>query len=455
VILARVLPTLPKMAREALEHPETCPSYSEARYRVIGGLMHLPNEEIAALIHYWADAGKLSWGHLEGKSQKQQNGDIVRVIGKHEVRMAQRGKPRTISPTRGAGLLPAQPLTKPRARSDRPQRLTAAQLLAWYQQEANSGLVLLTQAEVAQAHHVSTRTIIRLEQKLGEQIERVAKQHQSFVRLRASYDNIAALSDLKIAAADVCTAENNEPSSLYKHASLAEQDGVTQQQGNDADLSHVENASPPMTMRALVCEAFDVLAVGGARLSFSRVRRYVEANAGRPVHPAVVECAYKRERDDRAWQRELERLRTLKIGKLNALDKRAQCILADGPSAKGYKWASAILPHVSAELERRAEMADRLKPSRRVRTVEQALIFAEVEDQIAEHRREAMTRRTVPLASRAACPVRESVLVQPTPIDPAGLIERFKARQAAGGDAAGRFLAVASGAAALSGDTAV
>src|SRR5213592_4722434 len=123
------------MARQALDHPKRCPSCSEARYRVIGGIMHLPNEEIAALIFHWCDTGKMSWGHLDGKSLRQKLGDIERVIGKHEARMAERGKPRTISPTRSAGLLPPQPLTKPKARSDRPQRLTAGQLLAWYRQE--------------------------------------------------------------------------------------------------------------------------------------------------------------------------------------------------------------------------------------------------------------------------------------------------------------------------------
>jgi hypothetical protein len=439
VILARVRPTLPKMAREALDHPDRCPSYSEARWRVIGGLMHLPNEEIAALIHYWADEGTLPWGHLDGKKLRQKNGDIVRCIRKREAAMAKRGKPRTISPTRGAGTLPAQPLTKPRARSDRPQRLTAAQLLAWYRTEANSGVVLMTQTEVAQAHHLSTRTIIRLEQKLDGQIERIAKQHQSYIRLRASSDNIAAVSELEIAASDVCVAENDEPPTLYKHASLSEQAGE-QETPTDAppvapDLSHLENASPPLTLTELVREAFDVLAADKVRLSFSRIRRYVEANAGgRTFSPAAIVRRYDQERDDRAWQREIDRLRTTKIGKLNALDKRTQAILADGPGARMYRWASAIYPHISAELERRAEMRERLRTGPRpTRSVDQALLLAEVEDQIAEHRASTKTRKR-PLA-RAACSVTESVPVQTTPIEPpasidsSSLIARLKAQR--------------------------
>jgi hypothetical protein len=59
VIEARVMKTLPGLARRELDHPDECPTYSEARYRVIGGLMPLPNEEIAALIFYWGDTGKL------------------------------------------------------------------------------------------------------------------------------------------------------------------------------------------------------------------------------------------------------------------------------------------------------------------------------------------------------------------------------------------------------------
>jgi hypothetical protein len=76
-----------------------------------------------------------------------------------------------------------------------------------------------------------------------------------------------------------------------------------------------------------VREAFDVLAVGGARLSFSRVRRYVEANASRDVHPAALARHYEQERNRRqrarTWQRQIASLLTMKIGRLNALDKRA------------------------------------------------------------------------------------------------------------------------------------
>jgi hypothetical protein len=183
-----------------------------------------------------------------------------------------------------------------------------------------------------------------------------------------------------------------------------------------------------------------VLASGSARLTFSRVRRYVEANGdGRTFSPAAIVRRYDRERDDRAWQREIDRLRTMKIGKLNALDKRTQCVLAEGPTAKTYRWASAILPHISAELERRAEISDRIDPRRRGR--EQTLLFAEVGEQLAEYR--ASTKKRKGPIAQAACPVRESVPVQTTPIappvsiDPSGLITRLKAqrdaRQAKGG----------------------
>jgi hypothetical protein len=302
----------------------------------------------------------------------------------------------------------------------------------------------MTQTEVAKAKQVSTRTIIRLEQKIGAQIERVSKQHQSFVRLRPSSDNIAAVSELEIIASDVCNAENNDPPALYKHTSLSEETEVTNSAPDASDLSHLETASPPLTSPALVCEAFDVLAADGMRLSVSRVRRYVEANAGRPIHAATIARLYARERDDRAWQREVAKLATLPIGKLNALDRRAQRVLGEGPGAKTYRWVSAIYPHIAAELDRRAEMKERLRTGpKRSRTVEQALLLAEVEDQIAEYR--ASTRRRKGPIVQAARPARESVPVQLTPdmplapivapegalavIDPMATIARLKAQR--------------------------
>jgi hypothetical protein len=77
------------------------------------------------------------------------------------------------------------------------------------------------------------------------------------------------------------------------------------------------------------------------------------------------------------------------------------------------RWASAILPHISVELERRAEISDRVNPRRRSRTVERALLLAEVEGQIADYR--ASTRRRKGPIAQAAWPVTESVPVQTTP----------------------------------------
>jgi hypothetical protein len=294
----------------------------------------------------------MSWGHLDSKSLRQKLGDIERVIGKHEARMAKRDKPRTISPTRSAGLLPAQRLTKPRARSDRPQRLTAEQLLAWYKQEANSGVVLMTQAEIAQAHGVSTRTIIRLEQKLSEQIERVAKQHTSFVRIRASYDNIAALSDLAIADIVTPSADESDPPALYNHASPSEQDGETEA-GGDAtqpgdDLSHLRNARPLLMPLVRVC--FDQCGVLDhatgeiRRLSLRRVMAFVRHYG--TWTDAAIRRAYTDEQHCRRvalWRKERAEVRAMDNEQLiDAIKKRQASVARNAGKRLEGKWRTRL-----------------------------------------------------------------------------------------------------------------
>jgi hypothetical protein len=79
-------------------------------------------------------------------------------------------------------------------------------------------------------------------------------------------------------------------------------------------------------------------------------------------------------------------------------------------------------------------MKERLRTGPKpTRTVEEALLFAEVEDQIAEYR--ASTRRRKGPIAQAVRPDKESVPVQTTPIEPlapidaSGLIARLKAQR--------------------------
>lgn len=313
---------------------------------------------------------------------------------------------RSLGPEDGDELqpLPAaqhKPERKSRARKDRPQKVAGAVgYLEWLrsQVDAQSGSVMLSQAECARRLGCHVQTIKRYEQQLGDTIER-----RVFARRQAGCLFILVSDVDTTSPADVVAAK---PTSAQQDAPNAQPVSMQEEHPAPDTTTPCPAPAPTLTARELVAEAFDYLAVGGARLSFSRVRRYVEDNAGRPVHAAAIEYAYNRERDkrqrDRTWKRQIDSLPTMRVGKLNALDKRVQRVLADGPSAKTYTWAAAIYPHIAAELERRAEISDRITPRRR-RTVEQTLLLAEVEEQLAEHRA-STKRRKGPIAQAARLP---------------------------------------------------
>jgi hypothetical protein len=384
-------------------------------------------------------------------------------------------------------LPPAQykPERKSRARKDRPQRVAGhLGYLAWLRTQAgDDGVVLLSQRECAKRLGCCLRTIKRYEDALGDQIERDPYAGRQCGRLFLRGDNIISEA-IDLMAEDVVIAETEIPQQYAEKAvpvsmqeehpaplasaladlaawweaqppvsaedwgSPAERQALADELlavGNVGAAWWIVGSSPPSaeskvnapSLLGLVREAFDVLAIGGARLSFSRVRRYVEANARRELHPAAIARHYERERGQRqrtrSWQRQIASLATMKIGRLNALDKRAQAILADGPTAKTYRWASAIYPHIAAELERRADIRDRLRLDQRRRTIDQALLFAEVEDQIAEHRASCRWRKG-PIAQAARPPGiygGASVLPLPAaaPIDPMATIARLKAQR--------------------------
>lgn len=330
-----------------------------------------------------------------------------------------------------------RPQPKSRARKDRPQKVAGAPgYLEWLrsQVDAQSGSVMLSQNHCAARLGCHVRTIKRYEKALAGQIER-----RVYARRQAGCLFILAPDVVTTSAADVVIAE---PAGAQPDA---ENSTAVSVEGRNTPPPPVP--APALSVRALVAEAFDVLAVGGARLSFSRVRRYVEANAGRSIAAPVIVRTYAAERDRRQYLRSLERqiaaLPAMPIGKLTRLDKRIQRAIADGPRAPGYHWAADLLPALSAEQERRGEIRDRLRTDRRRRTIDQALLFAEVEDQIAAHRAASQKKRNGPIA-RAARPGGAECSDPPAPagaaqaaIDPPGIVGRLKAardrRQAAAG----------------------
>jgi hypothetical protein len=155
----------------------------------------------------------------------------------------------------------------------------------------------------------------------------------------------------------------------------------------------LEDKKRGFSIAGAVRDAFDRLADAGARLTFARVRKYVLADAdGRTINPGWLRCFYEQERKkrqrDRDWRRLLASLPTMKAKKFAALSKRVDRILvggADGSEREFYKWAVALQPHIGAEQDRRAAMAERTRPRmgrRRTTTVDEDLLLAE----IATHR---------------------------------------------------------------------
>lgn len=191
-LIARANKTLPDLARRELHGRGTAPTTSEARFRVIYGLVSVgfPDDEIGALLAYWHDTGALSWGSKEGKGLKIQTDDISRCIAKSVAKVtAERdrcGKTLNRIATRGATELPPAPLSKSTARKDRPQTITAAAYLDWVHANLVSGMLLMTRAECAAEHHTSVKTIQRLEDLLGLK-RKQWEQHGSYLRV----DNIA------------------------------------------------------------------------------------------------------------------------------------------------------------------------------------------------------------------------------------------------------------------------
>lgn len=143
----------------------------------------------------------------------------------------------------------------------------------------------------------------------------------------------------------------------------------------------VTPCAPAVTIAAAVAEALEALAPLYSRVTWQRVRSYV---AG--VYPGLrftdrqVRGLLDRERKRRTWARQVEALRTMPYGKLAALGRRVEREIeahSQGLTTRRYAWAAALVSHVHAELDRRAEMGADVKRNRaRQRAAEQAAFWA-------------------------------------------------------------------------------
>lgn len=131
-------------------------------------VMHgFPDDEAAALLLHFCDDGG------QRKGGRWLAGDVARCLAKvrAEVTPYQGIRPTTMSTKYQARLPQALPSNAPR-RKGRPVALAADQLLAFYRQHADTAThCMMSRADVAQALHISTGVLGRLERQLLERGE--------------------------------------------------------------------------------------------------------------------------------------------------------------------------------------------------------------------------------------------------------------------------------------------
>lgn len=151
--------------------------------------------------------------------------------------------------------------------------------------------------------------------------------------------------------------------------------------------------------RTAVAEAFDHLS-RRRRITRQMVVMFLDSKyPDLEIADQALDRLIAGERRQRAWAQQVEQLRSLKPAKLKGLSRMIDRVLAegpDGPQGAQLAWASALYPHVAAELERRAEVRDALDPQRRRREREEYMALAD-----REFRRQKAGNRRPPAGSAA------------------------------------------------------
>jgi hypothetical protein len=379
---------------------------SLARYIVARGLvMHgYPDAEAAALLWHYCDYDK---SNEKGSAWLQ--GDIERVLAKVRAELPDI----TPSPTRARAEQPAQALPqRERARRGRKVTLTPERLLAWYEGERSCGdTVLLSVGEVVRRLGVSRATVERCERALRERgaIERRCFTHRqaSLVVLRRPLTNAGEPAPIESAAPE---AAESRPLTIPREAvavpyveAQTTEDAVSRPVTIAAEAAtHVPSAGAPIaqheaenrvtdvvggthapdgsprplglarpvcrpTPRAAVAEAFEHFA-HRPRVTRQMVAMFLDSKYPElRVDEGALARLIAAERERRAWDRQVARLRTMPHAALARLSRKVDRLLAEGlRGAPGpqHGWASAMAPHVAAELSRREPMNERASPQK-------------------------------------------------------------------------------------------
>lgn len=432
-------------------------------YDTIGA--HFPEAEVRAIAL-----------HLRERIRRDKSLEHFRAQVDAEI---ERYRPRNYNPqptqytgvnvTRKAQQAPAlpevqyRPERKSRARHDRPQRVAGALgYLEWLRARAEGGVVLLSQAEAAQAIGCTPRTIKRYEKALGGLVERVPFVGRQDGRLFLRGDNIPALpadtSPADVVIADPHPAhqdaENAEATATHKsvhtappvtgapQAPAAEPADFRFTSGSEAPATAPEPIvmpsariapNPVWSLPALVAAALDTPAAQLPRCRWPVVRAYVADVAGERWSAEEVASEYKAE---------VERRKIASIRTMNGLRARARLVehRADEATKQGNRkvaaWWRFVGRLVAAEMRSRPPEAGR-KPRKICEALPDLRKLGEAHQQRllqdAAHELEAW-RAERPAGPSAGCvpslaPVEPPALVEiPSGWD---MIARLKAQAAA------------------------
>ncbi len=242
------------------------------------------------------------------------------------------------------------------AHGGRPTALIADTLLTFYQEHANSSVVLMTRAEVAADLHVSPATIYRLNAELktrGEiAIEHSDNRQRSIIRLLRLVKTPAAAavemtrSDAAIQGIATPQTTSEPPPTIGTHFVVSPDPvRVVAPTSPPADEQHKMRSSqttleplPVPSLAELVAEAVDAFGTEyrfGQTKPLDRVLAYVEMNSnGRSWPQAAVEMVYRQQLERRERSREEARIETMDVRALAKACKRAADSMARGMALK-------------------------------------------------------------------------------------------------------------------------
>lgn len=275
-----------------------------------------------------------------------------------------------------------------RARKDRPQKVAgAAGYLAWIRKEADSetGALMLSVRECAERLGISESTIIRYERELkaANLIERRAYARRQagclFVQPADQRGVIMPESVPQNTPHDVVSSDpvlphvDAETSNVACKGKEHSPPDTTQPTSGASVLSSPRPLAETVYAAIRACEAEERVNTQTGEIRPGRVSRKKVAamvRETRKVQDAVLRYVYDKQMRRRQAERQVEKLPHTPEKRLKALIRMIDRILAAGETDPRYWWAWYLYDHVSAELERKANLRRGLSADHRKRQIE-------------------------------------------------------------------------------------